>query len=498
MDLRALAKSSALYTIGNIATRTVGFLMIPVYTRFLTTSDYGLIELIDLVANVAAITFGIQAISSSLIRIYHDRSDALWQASVVSSAVMLMGGVAGGVGLLGILAAPWVAPALLKTTGYTALLQATFASLVLDTIQDVCLTYLRIQDRAVRYVVFCLSNLVLTLSLNIVLIVFCGFGVWGFVLSKLIAYSLGAAFLLVTTLRQVGFHWNGDAVRRMMGFGSPLVIGGIAAFAVHFLDRFILNRYASLGAVGIYSLAAKFGFLMTYLVGEPFGRVWNARLYAHTTEAEWKEKFTQVFCVLLFLLMFVWTGLSSLVDEALTVMAAPEFRGAAIFVPVIAFAYLSRTIGDFFRTLLYINKRSGLTTRIMIGCALLNTALNFALIPFHYMWGAAWASLLTWSSYMAAMWYCAQREHGLPLPYRTIAAFGVIAVALVGAARFLSAGPLGLRIATSLGIALLFPFGAWFLSFLRPSQKDTVRRLWKRPARRPAGEPRDATPVSPR
>jgi O-antigen/teichoic acid export membrane protein len=494
MDLRALAKSSALYTLGNLATRVVGFLMIPVYTRFLTTADYGLIELIDLVANVAAITFGLQAISSSLIRIYHDRKDAAWQAGVVSSAVLLMGGVAGGVGLLGIVAAPWVAPAVLRTTGYTALLQATFASLVLDTLQSVCLTHLRIQDRPLRYVLYCLATLFLTLALNIYLIVFQGLGVWGFVLSKLIVYALGSAYLLLSTLREVGFHWNREAVRRMLGFGSPLVIGGIAGFAVHFLDRFILNRYASLGAVGIYSLAYKFGFLITYLVGEPFGRVWNARLYAHTDEKGWQERFSQVSVVLLFMLLFAWTGLTALVEPALAVMAAPEFRLAAIFVPVIAFGYVARTLGDFFRNLLYINKRSGLATRIMVGCALLNTALNFALIPFWGMWGASWATLLTWLGYMGATWYFAQREHRLPLPYRTAGALLAIAAILSGAAHLLG-GPLWLRILTGLALSLLFPVATWFLAFLPASHKEAVRSLWRRKrAPKPEREPAAAAP----
>jgi O-antigen/teichoic acid export membrane protein len=277
----------------------------------------------------------------------------------------------------------------------------------------------------------------------------------------------------------------------MLSFGSPLVIGGISAFAVHFLDRFILNHYASLGTVGIYSLAYKFGFLITYLVGEPFHRAWNATLYAHTDRAGWREQFGRVFAALLFLLLFAWTGLTALVDEALEVMAAPEFRPAAAFVPVIAFGYVARTLGDYFRTLLFINKRSGLATAILVGAALLNTGLNFLLIPRFDIRGAAWATLLTWLAYMAAMGVVAQREHRLPLPYGISAALGAVAVALAGASHLVRQGPLALRVGASLAVTLLFPVAAWLC--LPRTGKEAVRGLLGRRPRGPAG-PRGQRP----
>jgi O-antigen/teichoic acid export membrane protein len=42
--LRTLVKDSAVYAVGTIASRLVGFIMIPVYTRVLTPADYGIIN----------------------------------------------------------------------------------------------------------------------------------------------------------------------------------------------------------------------------------------------------------------------------------------------------------------------------------------------------------------------------------------------------------------------------------------------------------------------
>ena len=498
MDLRALAKSSFLYAVGSLALRVVGFLMIPVYTRFLTTADYGVIELIDLVVTVAAISFGLSAMGAALIRIYHDRKDPEWQNSVISSGILGMSAVALAICGIGIAAAPWLSEWALGSREYATLLQATFAALVSSNLVEICLTYLRIKDRPLHFVLFSIAHLVLTASLNIYFIVYLDYGVWGFVFSKLISSWLGALYLLTTILRETGVKWNGEAVRRMARFGSPIVFASLASFGIHFLDRFVLRHYASLGTVGIYSLAYKFGFMITYLVGGPFHRAWNARLYSHTDEEGWKQKFADVLRVFAFFLLFAWVGMSTLIDEALVVMAAPAYHPAIVFVPWIALAYASRAIGDFFRTILYINKRSGLAAKIAVSCAILNTGLNFALIPSWGAWGATWATLATWAYFMFVTGRLAQREHHLPVPYRPIVTMLAIAFGLYGASQLATAGPLALRAALSLGLALLFPPLAWLLGGFTPSQKETLRTAVHRFRNRRRQEPAaaDAPPLA--
>jgi len=54
---RRLGRETATYGLGVILGRAVSFLMLPVYTRFLSPSDYGIIQLLDLTVDVAAIFF---------------------------------------------------------------------------------------------------------------------------------------------------------------------------------------------------------------------------------------------------------------------------------------------------------------------------------------------------------------------------------------------------------------------------------------------------------
>ena len=47
-EVRTAARHSLVYGFGALATKAIGFLMLPVYTRYLTPADYGILEILDL------------------------------------------------------------------------------------------------------------------------------------------------------------------------------------------------------------------------------------------------------------------------------------------------------------------------------------------------------------------------------------------------------------------------------------------------------------------
>ena len=112
--------------------------------------------------------------------------------------------------------------------------------------------------------------------------------------------------------------------------------------------------------------------------------------------------------------------------ELLRVMVPPDFMPPKYLLPIIIASYLAREIGDFFRSLLLINKRTVLVGNIALGSAALNLVANGVLIPPYGTYGAAWATLLTWAAYMVVCWVVANREHRLPMPVWAYLRLGVL------------------------------------------------------------------------
>ena len=440
--------------------------MIPLYTRYLTPADYGIIELVELFVTIAGICFGLSVVGDSMVRIYHEYTGERERGAVVSSAIFIVAALAASVAILTMILAGPFSALVFSTPKYAWLLRSAFLALLFSSVTEIALLYQQVRQRATFFVIFYVCQLLAGAGLNIYFIAFAGRGVWGFVLSKLVVTGVGAVVLLCIVLRETGFRFHWDSGRRMVRFGGPLMISSVSIFIIHFSDRFFLNHFRSLADVGIYALSYKLGFLVTYLVGQPFGNVWNVTLYAHVDEGRWKEKFARVFACLVFFLLFVATGISVFANGMLTLAVSRPYVAAAALVPVIALGYAFRETGDFFRGLLFINKRVFLFGRITVCCALLNLALDWALIRQFGAPGAAWATLLTWFAYMGCCWLLAVREHRLPISPAGLAALSAAGGAAYYISTFLRHGSLPAQLAGDGLLMLLFLAYGWKAGYL--------------------------------
>ncbi|MGB9625527.1 MAG: lipopolysaccharide biosynthesis protein, partial [Phycisphaerae bacterium] len=57
-EVRGIARHGTVYMLAALASKAVGFLMIPLYTHYLSTADYGRLELLDLTATLISMLAG--------------------------------------------------------------------------------------------------------------------------------------------------------------------------------------------------------------------------------------------------------------------------------------------------------------------------------------------------------------------------------------------------------------------------------------------------------
>lgn len=466
MAVNRIKNDAALYAVGSILAKIASFLLLPIYTRYLTTAEYGIIELVELTINVTAIMVGLGAISGAMIRIYHEYDDLNNKKLVVSSTLISVFFVSFFLLALGIVFSEYISIKILHDIRYSRLVSLAFVGVLLSSQIETSLVYMRIKEKALFFVIYSFIQLIIMISLNIYFIVFAGLGVWGFVYSKLITFSLGMLFLWFIIFKEIRLSFNYDIFRKILSFGAPLIAMSVAFFIIHFSDRFFLSHYATMDDVGIYSLGYKFGFLITFLVGEPFGRAWNAQLFAYVKEEGWKERFSKVFFFFFLALSIVWLGLSVFGYDVISIVAAPSFRGAASIIPGIALAYLFRELGDFFKNILFINKRSGLVSKIAIICAVINLLANFFLIQAFGMIGAVLSTIITWFSYMILLYYFSLKEHAIPYEKGKISTLFLLSCGLYGLAFVYVPQSLLYSIGFHLSLFLTFLLYVWIRKYL--------------------------------
>jgi O-antigen/teichoic acid export membrane protein len=435
--LKTLFRHSSIYLIGDLVRRSISLFLLPFYTRYLTPADYGWLELLDLVITVTVLLFGLSAAGEAMSRLYYEREDEHQRSVVVSTVlwiVLLIGAVTS---LLGLFIAGPLSIAFFHGAGI-GVIQLAFCAMLFGSLCEVLMQYQRLKRRPIVFVCCSVLQTLATIGLNVYFIAYRHWGVLGFILSKCIVLSVTSSVLLILAVREVSWRFQWRTAREIVGFGSPLIIGGLATFTIHFADRFFINRYAGLRDLGIYALAYKIGMLVSVLIGAPFSAVWNVTCYAELANPAWRTQFARAFTYLTVVAAFAAVVLSAFARPVLHTFVTPAYFAAIALVPIIAAAYSIRTLADFFPNILLINKRSGLVSGVCAVSALVNLGFNALLIPRFGIEGAAWATFATWSVYFAL---CLRVAHGkcpLPIPRRTIVCVGCIAAALVLVTSFVS------------------------------------------------------------
>ena len=475
--LQRVFQHSALYAFGNIAGRVVAFLAIPFYSRFLSPAQYGLIELIELSTQTVAIAFGLQAIGTALTRLYHDQTFPEAERSVVSTALIGTAMLSGGVTAASVAASGAISRAVFGTDAWATLLQGAFVAMFFASTIEVVLVYERMRGHARFYLAYSLVTLGLNLLLNILFIGGLGAGVWGFVSSKLITSVGSAGFLAWRLRREVGWHWRGAYVPEFVRFGAPLVVSGLSYFAIHFSDRFFLASAVPLAELGRYALAYRFAMMVNALVGDSFAKSWTVSLYRHTGDPGWREQFARVAAYFTFAVALAGFAIAVFGPELLRVMVPESFSPPALLLPILVLAYVVRDVADFFRSLLLINKRSVWVGKIALAAAVLNLLANMLLIPAYGTYGAAWATLLTWSAYLVVCWIAADREHRLPVRVVAYARLLGLMVVAYAAAATIRADGFVLQAALDGVFVALFAAAAAAVFLSAPERQAILRQV---------------------
>jgi O-antigen/teichoic acid export membrane protein len=478
MGLGTLVKQSSLYLIGNVASRAVGFLLVPLYAHYLSPAEYGLVDLIDLMIMVITLCVGVAAIGTAMVRIYHELPHEHDRMILSSTAFSLVIVLSLPISAVGILAAKPLSRLMFHSEANATIIAAFFVAMFFGNIGEIAATFVRLKDRVGLIVTYSLSTLVAAASFNIFFIAFQHRGIWGLVLSKLIVGTGGAIFLLLLNLRMTGLHFDLSYARRMFHFAAPLIASGLALFTLHFSDRFFLNAYGYQTQLGQYALGYRFAFMLPILIAEPFSRAWSVSFYRFAEDPGWQNVFNRVLRHLLFLMVLGALGLSLFSRPALLLMVTPAFRPALYVIPIVAFAYVFRQVGDFFRDLLLISRQSLLIGKLTVVTAALNIGLNFLWIPKYGMYGAAAATLASWFAYMVILWVAAYRQHHFPFPAFALGTtIGLSSLALVGA-EFTTPATFWGSMATGSAWVLAFVLLLWMIGYFPQSDiTDMVERV---------------------
>lgn len=434
----AWLKHFFVYGFGVILMNAISFLFIPLYTRLIPATDFGVLELFNRSQEflLLMMSFGFRA---TVLTLYQMEEGPKERRAIYSTAIHFLFFT----GLL-ITAAAWQGVNGISRSLFGAadrayevriMLAATFA----ESMFQMAALFLQSSLRSVLYMGVFISRAIFSVFLNIWMVYYLRWGLKGVLLATLLHTGIYAVGLCLYVLYEAGLRFDKNKLKAMLKFGLPLVPGAVAMFFLNNGDRYFLNIYSSKADIGVYGLAYKLGTLILTIILYPFGKIWSVTMVDMGKGPEGPKSLGAVGTYLLLVSAFFTLALSLLSPYVLHVVTTPAYWGAAKLIPVIAAAYVFYTFATVIDASFYLTKRTMSKPVILSLSFVLVFGLYRWLIPIHGVMGAAWATLGGFIGYALIAFVFAQRTYRIEYEIKRLAGIVLLGTALLVGGGFINA-----------------------------------------------------------
>ena len=466
-ELKRLGKHSAIYGLGGLVSRILAVLLLPLYTRYLSPSDYGKVETLIALTTVIGIALRM-GIHSAFFRFYFDSSEPAARRRVVRTSfwftmAMATAGLIGGL----VLAGP-ISDVLFGSSDDSELVMAAFVGLWAGMNYEQLTSLFRVEERSVAFVSASLANIFMTIGATLLLVVALDKGPIGVIVGNFIGTLVVYVVLVGYRREQLGLEFDRGLLREMNRFGVPLVPTALFLWVTNFSDRLFLVRLADTTEVGLYSVGVRIASAMVLLL-TAFRLAWPAFAYSIDDDREARRTYAFVLTYVVLVTTWVATGLALLSPWIVDWIAAPAFAESSRVVGPLAFAavafagYIVVAIG------VGRAKRTQFNWVVTGAAAAVNIALNLLLIPPYGMMGAAIATVAAYSTMFVGMIWWSQQIYPVPYQWRRVVTAAAAGIVLVTAGKLAGGG-----LPVALPLALVYPLVLLPLGFYLPAERRAI------------------------
>ena len=396
MSIKSLGQQSLIYGAGHVAARGVTFLLLPIYTNVFSLEEYGIISLIFTFLGFMNVIlhYGLDA---SLLKHYvpaNNEERKLILSNIYVSFVITTTAI---VTLL-VLFRHQVSD-LFFGSDLQQISLLVAGILFFDVLWTIHTLLLRAEGKPVFFTLVNFFNVLSSLGLNLLLVLYFQMGIFGVLLSNLITSGLIFIATLPIIINRISFSYLSlTRWKKLMNFGLPFLPAGIFSMTLELSDRYILRYLTDLETVGLYNAGYKLGMLLM-LVVMGFNMAWQP--FFLKKEKSEKDYIAQITTLITAALGLLWILLIIWVEDIVRFQIAgfsffgSQYWSSTQIVPIIALAYIFHAAYLLQIPGVYLMEKSSWVAWIRGLGAITNIVLNFLLIPSLGIIGAATATCLS-------------------------------------------------------------------------------------------------------
>jgi O-antigen/teichoic acid export membrane protein len=339
-------KNTVIYTLGNLLPQVVAFILLPIYSKYLSPAEFGIISSMQAIQVMLSIGFSL-TLERAIIRLYWDyKSDEEKEVFLGTIAISIFT-ISLVVLSLTFIFRQYIQLIFQDIDYYPYYIYAILSAFLL-TFGHIPKYYYRLKNEAGKYLAISLSQLLLNTALIIWFIVFMDEDASGVLKGRMLgALTLVPIYLFITS-RKVRFVFNFAMLKESLRYCLPMVPTLIAAWLISQVDIVFIAKYLSLSEVGIFSLSKRIASLLA-VFSSAFMLAYHPLYFeiANTTSAENAKKklFKYNNTFIIFLILF-WFFLIFFSKEIIQIFLNEKYYDTYLYIPFIAFAFLVGSVSS--------------------------------------------------------------------------------------------------------------------------------------------------------
>ncbi|WP_244996794.1 oligosaccharide flippase family protein [Caldifermentibacillus hisashii] len=383
---KKLLNNSLIFAIGNLGSKFIVLILVPLYTYYLTKSEYGLIDLLT-----TTISFIVPIITLSIVdavlRFAMDHNYD--KKEVLINSLMIC--------LIGFFVLVIIFPLLKIILPFNKYILYFYLIILSQIIDNTLSQYIRAKEMIRLFAFSGIINAITLLISNVLLLMVLNKGITGYLVSIVVSNLVRSLLLLFRANIVKDIHLdkiNISLVKEMLYYSIPLIPNALMWWIMSLSDRYLITYFLGLSANGLYAVANKVPSILS-IAHSIFFQAWQMAAIEEVESKDKSQFFSNVFNIF-WLTMFILTSLLLVfLKLIINVFIAEEYFESWKYIPFLLLGVVFSSFSGFLGVNYIASKKtSGVFKTSIIG-AVINFITNILLIPTLGINGASIATMLS-------------------------------------------------------------------------------------------------------
>lgn len=386
---KRLLKNISMLLAGNFVAKVLSFFMVPFYTSILTTSDYGIA---DLISNIVFLVLPIFSIlmEEAVMRFSLDKGNDSQEVFAIAFKLSTVG----------FFIALCISPILLLLENFRPYYGYVLLYYVVTWLYNLLSNYVKGLDKVILTATAGVIHTFAYLGLNIYFLAVLKIGVFGYLLAISLSNLLAILFLAgkskALKVIFVSRETNWKLAKEMVKYSLPMIPNYILWWVNNASDRFLVTFFCGTAVNGVYAVAYKIPSLLNSLTSI-FSSAWQISSVDNFGTKESINFYNKIYSFYSGMLLIGASGLILITKGIAQILFAKDFFEAWKITPILVLAYIFSALAQYLNSVFSASKKTKTLMYSSFAGAVVNIVLNMILIP---KFGGSGAAIATFIGYM--------------------------------------------------------------------------------------------------